>query len=470
MVAEGIEHVTDKNTLNNYHKKKWFSPALKRIHINICLAYKNYKASNFSNEFKRKFYELKKQFRIQKRLLIKLKDDRNLQLINKYFSLSKDDFWKKIKQLGYSSNNINIPIETLKAHYEELFNKKHNIKPEVQKDEDKKFKENCEKFKKEYYDFKLEPAHLSSLILDLPNGKACGLSNLTYEHLKHCSSYTFLLYLSKMYEVMIKFSVVPENFNLSVLKPLIKDPKLSSESTDNLRPVAISEVLANLFEKILLWELRKYHVEADEQFGFKGNSSCSHAIKLLKLLIKICNLRLRKCFICMLDASKAFDKVERVRLWNKLFDFGVNVAIIFAIIAYYDASEMVVINGNDISHRFKTTNGVRQGGILSPKLYNIYSQKLIEVVKKLGLGVILLKLILGIIMYADDLTLVADNESDLQAQIDAVGVQGEIDDIKFNAKKEGGCGDEDSRCPNPYWQSPPAFLLCRRHGLLHDGS
>jgi hypothetical protein len=28
-----------------------------------------------------------------------------------------------------------------------------------------------------------------------------------------------------------------------------------------------------------------------------------------------------------------------------------------------------------------------------------------------------------------------DNESDLQALIDAVGVQGEIDDIKFNAKK-----------------------------------
>ncbi len=137
----------------------------------------------------------------------------------------------------------------------------------------------------------------------------------------------------------------------------------------------------------------------------------------------------------MLDRSKAFDKVERVRLWNKLFEFGVNVAIIFAIIAYYDASEMVVINGNDISPRFKTTNGVRQGGILSPKLYNIYSQKLIEVVKNLGLGVIIIKLILGIIMYADDLTLVADNESDLQAQIHAVGVQGEIDDIKFNTKK-----------------------------------
>jgi hypothetical protein len=120
--------------------------------------------------------------------------------------------------------------------------------------------------------------------------------------------------------------------------------------------------------------------------------------------------------------------------WNKLFEFGVNVAIIFAIIAYYDASEMVVINGNDISPRFRTTNGVRQGGILSPKLYNIYSEKLIDMIKKLGLGIIIVKLIIGIIMYADDLTLIADNEFDLQEQINAVGAQGEIDDIKFNAK------------------------------------
>ena len=137
----------------------------------------------------------------------------------------------------------------------------------------------------------------------------------------------------------------------------------------------------------------------------------------------------------MLDASKAFDKVERTRLWNKLFDHGVNHAIVFAIIAYYNASEMLVINGNDVSNRFKTSNGVRQGGILSPKLYNIYSEKLISIVKDLGVGILILSLIIGIIMYADDLTLIADNEVDLQKQIDVIGEQGELDDIKFNAKK-----------------------------------
>ena len=80
--VESLEHVSDKNVLNSKPKKNWWNPTLQKIHIDICVAYKNYKASNFSYEFKNKFYQLKKQFRLQKRIMIKLKNDRNLQLIN----------------------------------------------------------------------------------------------------------------------------------------------------------------------------------------------------------------------------------------------------------------------------------------------------------------------------------------------------------------------------------------------------
>ena len=58
---------------------------------------------------------------------------------------------------------------------------------------------------------------------------------------------------------MIRFSCEPDNFNVAVIKPLVKDPRLAIDTTDNLRPVAISEALANLFEKILLFEINKTH-------------------------------------------------------------------------------------------------------------------------------------------------------------------------------------------------------------------
>ena len=44
-------------------------------------------------------------------------------------------------------------------------------------------------------------------------------------------------------------------------------------------------------------------------------------------------------------------------------------------------------------------------------------------------------MVIGILMYADDLTLIADTASKMQSQLDIIGTQDANDDIKFNAKK-----------------------------------
>jgi len=60
------------DTKNNKNKF-WWNPALRQIHEDVCLAYRNYKANEKNNQAKRKYYEIKKLFRAQKRLAIKLK-------------------------------------------------------------------------------------------------------------------------------------------------------------------------------------------------------------------------------------------------------------------------------------------------------------------------------------------------------------------------------------------------------------
>ena len=71
------------------------------------------------------------------------------------------------------------------------------------------------------------------------------------------------------------------------------------------------------------------------------------------------------------------------------------------------------------------------GGILSPKLYNLYS----ITVGNSKLGIQLGKNDISIIMYAEDLTIVADDASRMSKMLRIVGAQGSKDDIKFNAKK-----------------------------------
>ena len=66
------------------------------------------------------------------------------------------------------------------------------------------------------------------------------------------------------------------------------------------------------------------------------------------------------------------------------------------------------VNFNGImSSSFKLRNGVRQGGILSPILFNIYIESLIGKISKSNLGCKLGIIRSNIIVYADDSVLLS---------------------------------------------------------------
>ena len=77
-------------------------------------------------------------------------------------------------------------------------------------------------------------------------------------------------------------------------------------------------------------------------------------------------------FVTFLDASKAYDKIDHWHLFNKLLNIHVPVFIIDLLVYWYSRQEQFIRWGNTYSTRFLVTNGVKQGGILSPYLFNVY--------------------------------------------------------------------------------------------------
>ena len=63
--------------------------------------------------------------------------------------------------------------------------------------------------------------------------------------------------------------------------------------------------------------------------------------------------------------------------------------------------------GNDFSEWFRITAGVRQDGVLSPKLYNIYVDNLIDLLKKSGVGCYICDIFAAALFYADDICILA---------------------------------------------------------------
>lgn len=104
-----------------------------------------------------------------------------------------------------------------------------------------------------------------------------------------------------------------------------------------------------------------------------------------------------------------------------------------SIIKYYDDSLMIIQNGTEFSSLFKTTLGVRQGGIMSPKLFSIYVEELIAIIESQESGLTLNNNNkIDIIMYADDILLLSSTKYGLKTQLELVEEYGNKYEIKFD--------------------------------------
>jgi len=122
-------------------------------------------------------------------------------------------------------------------------------------------------------------------------------------------------------------------------------------------------------------------------------------------------------------------------LFNKLLDDGVNVCVT-AILAYWYSHQRVCIRWqNSVSDCFRIGNGVRQGGILSPTLFNRYIRGLLSNVADSHVGCNIGFLYVNVLAYADDIVLLASTWRALQQLLAIPDQHIDSTDMVCNAKK-----------------------------------
>ena len=122
-------------------------------------------------------------------------------------------------------------------------------------------------------------------------------------------------------------------------------------------------------------------------------------------------------YCCLLDFSKAFDKVNFNQLFKKLLARAVP-AIILRLILFIYMNQSCFIRWNSVeSDTFSVKNGVRQGAILSPSLFCVYLDTLLSQLRDAGVGCHIGGTFLGAFGYADDVTLLAPTKQALQLML-----------------------------------------------------
>ena len=252
--------------------------------------------------------------------------------------------------------------------------------------------------------------------LKLKPAKTDPLVNITSDYLRN-SPDIFYQMLTACLKTYIIHGHVSDFLLISMMIPIIKDKLGDHTSSDNYRSIAISSVIMKVFDIVILTVFEEY-LQLDElQFGYQREVSTTMCTWLAAETISHFVRNGSEVFSCLMDMSKAFDRVQHSHLFQKLLKQGMPPIIVRFILASYK-QQKANVNWNGVnSEYFLIGNGVKQGAILSAVLYCVYTNGLYEELRRSKIGCWLGRNYIGVLGYADDLFLIAPSIDGLQEML-----------------------------------------------------
>lgn len=265
-------------------------------------------------------------------------------------------------------------------------------------------------------------------------GKACGPDGLSAEHLIHAHP-ILVIHLCAIFRYMVLHQCVPDEFGRGVIIPLLKDKLGCVNNLDNYRGITLIPVIAKLFELVILELCSDYLCTDDLQFGFKPKLGCSNALFAFRTTIDYFIDRGSTIYAASLDISKAFDRVNHLKLFESLSRTGLPSWILVILINWYGKLSVVVRWKSALSQSFRVSCGVRQGSSLSPSIFNVLMDLFIIKLRAENTGCHVGNQFLGCILYADDIILLSASVSGLQNMLNCCSYVSDELLLSFNCSK-----------------------------------
>ena len=86
----------------------------------------------------------------------------------------------------------------------------------------------------------------------------------------------------------------------------------------------------------------------------------------------------KNIYFCFIDYAKAFDCVDHNKLWKVLKEMGIPDHLTCILRNLYAGQEATVKTGHGTTDWFQTGKGVCQGCVLSPCLFNLYAEYILQ--------------------------------------------------------------------------------------------
>ncbi|CAF0985361.1 unnamed protein product [Brachionus calyciflorus] len=197
-------------------------------------------------------------------------EDTALRKIDTLFHTNRDKFLKEMRRKRKQDENVNVPIDELKRNFEKLFNERNQTNLNKTHDEILLELNSYEKEINESINTELievPPEIIKRIIADLPNGKSSGFVEAKNEMFKYGCIYELSIIIANIIKAMIKFNQIPYLFNVGKILPILKKNDGPNDEINNIRPITISDTIANVFEKYLPTRIEGNHQDPKDMIG-----------------------------------------------------------------------------------------------------------------------------------------------------------------------------------------------------------
>ena len=219
-----------------------------------------------------------------------------------------------------------------------------------------------------------------NLALSLSSPTSPGEDEILYSMISHLPSCTKLFFLNVLNQFWCT-GTSPKSWKTSIIVAILK-PGKDSSLPQGYRPIALTSCVSKIYERMinarLVWYLDSKNLISNRQFGFRKNRSTLDPLLIITREITNAFANQNQTIAVFFDLEKAYDTTWRDGILKQLTEWGIGGNMFFAIKDFLSDRHLKVRVGSSFSSSYIQEEGIPQGSVLSPTLFNIAFNGILE--------------------------------------------------------------------------------------------